>query len=244
MSECTCLATEATRWDRMLLVMRTAIVAVALVLAGASAYAQSSGVSAIYHGDLVIKPSFGRLDRDTGNAELKVGPWPFKLYDGSNGIFPDQEAILIEIGEDPGFFLPAGSLRAVHTSNRIVRVCPPPVRRGESPPCHDVVVQRPNPSGTPTYVYRAKAKTAGPRAVTYFRLTPQADGTYLVRFKLRGLDLSRLLVEDPVCTPFAVIIGDDDGFSGVAITSPSFRSPRVAIPSNCDIGDDWPWIRD
>ena len=226
--------------------MKAAIAAIALLLASASAHAQpSTGVSAVYHGALVIKPSSGRLDRHTGNAELKVGPWPFSLAAGSNGIFPAQEAVLIEIGEDPGFFLPPGMLRAVRAPRKVVTVCPPPLRRGQSPPCHDEVVKRPGdtPPGGLSYVYRAKAKTAGPRAIMYFRLTPQVDGTYVVRFKIRGLDLSRLLVEDPVCTPFAVIIGDDDGFSGVAITSPSFQSPRVAIPSDCDIGDDWPWIR-
>jgi hypothetical protein len=192
--------------------MKAVIGAIALVLASASAYAQpSTGVSAVYHGGLVIKPSHGRLDRHNGNATLKIGPWPFKLSDGSNGIFPAQEAVLIEIGEDPGFYLPAGMLR--------------PRRKGRS------------------FVYRAKRKTAGPRSILSFRLDAKPDGTYIVRFKLRGLDLSRLLVEDPVCSPFAVIIGDDDGFSGAAITSPSFRSPRVAIPSDCDIGDDWPWIR-
>jgi hypothetical protein len=192
--------------------MKAAILTIALLLASASAYAQpSTGVSAVYHGSIVVKPSRGRLDRENGNAKLKVGPWPFKLSTGSNGIFPDQEAILIDIGDDPGFYLPAGTLR--------------PIRKGRS------------------FVYRAKRKTAGPRSVMSFRLDTQPDGTYIVRFKLRGLDLSRLLVEDPVCSPFAVIIGDDDGFSGVAITSPSFQSPRVAIPSDCDIGDAWPWIR-
>src|SRR6185295_8408766 len=182
-------------WDRMASMKLFLLLAV-LVLASAPAYAQpSTGVTARFHGALVIKPSRGRLDRHTGNAKLKVGPWPFRLYSGSNGIFPDQEAILIEIGEDPGFYLPPQTLR--------------PIRKGRS------------------FVYRAKRKTAGPRSILSFRLDSQDDGTYVVRFKLRGLDLSRMLVEDPICTPFAVIIGDDDGFSGVTITSPRFSSPRV-----------------
>lgn len=185
------------------------------VVLGTSASIQAqptTGVSAVYHGDLVLRPARGRLDRKTGNAMLNAGPWPFRLSAGSNGIFPDQEAILIQVAEDPGFYIPAGSLRAR--------------RHGRA------------------YIYRAKRREAGPRSVLFFRVNVKTDGTYVVRFRIRGLDLSQLRVEDPICAPLAVIIGDDDGFSGAAITSPSFRSPRVTIPSSCDIGDDWPWVRE
>src|SRR5580765_115848 len=126
--------------------MKAPIVAIALLLASASAYAQpATGVTAKYHGVLVIKPSHGRLDRDTGNAELQVGPWPFSLSAGSNGIFPDQEAILIEIGEDPGFYLPPGMIHRVRAPRTIVSPCPPPLRRGESPhgPDGGVITTRP-----------------------------------------------------------------------------------------------------
>ena len=55
-----------------------------------------------------------------------------------------------------------------------------------------------------------------------------------------GLDLSRLLFEDPVCYATAVIIGSDDGFTGVAVSSPSFRSRRVRAPEECE-AQAWPW---
>jgi len=95
--------------------------------------------------------------------------------------------------------------------------------------------------GGRVFAYRAPKSVK--RGVRKIRIWPQPDGTYRLRFTLIGADLSRLNIEDPVCVPLAVIVGDDDGFSGVTVTSPSFRSRRIAIPGPCNAGGDWPWIQ-
>jgi hypothetical protein len=95
--------------------------------------------------------------------------------------------------------------------------------------------------GGRVFAYRAPKSVK--RGVRKIRIWPQPDGTYRLRFTLIGADLSRLNIQDPVCVPLAVIVGDDDGFSGVTVTSPSFRSRRIAIPGPCNAGGDWPWIQ-
>lgn len=97
-----------------------------------------------------------------------------------------------------------------------------------------------NKKGT-VFTYRSPPKKTT-RGVTLLRLVKHPDGTYAVKLSMVGLDLSRLNLEDPICRPMAVIIGDDDGFGGVSITSPSWTSKKVAIPSGCDVGNSWPWI--
>ena len=97
-----------------------------------------------------------------------------------------------------------------------------------------------NKKGT-VYTYRASAKQT-PRGIRLMKLKQLAGGTWGVQLSLAGLDLSRLNLEDPICRPMAVIVGDDDGFGGIAITSPSWTSKRVEIPSTCDVGNSWPWI--
>src|SRR5439155_633686 len=74
----------------------------------------------------------------------------------------------------------------------------------------------------------------GGRGIRRFRLTHRpADSFYTVSFKVEGVDLERLNIEDPLCSPLAVIVGDDDGFVSVAVTSPSFVSRRVSLPRIC-----------
>jgi hypothetical protein len=94
-----------------------------------------------------------------------------------------------------------------------------------------------------TFSYRAEPNDL-PRSILSFRLRQRPDGTYRIRFRLRGLNLSRLIGEDPVCLPMAVIIGDDDGFAGVEITRRSFRSRRVSITRDCtaELQNEWPWL--
>jgi len=97
-----------------------------------------------------------------------------------------------------------------------------------------------NKKGT-VFTYRSTPKKTT-RGVTLLRLQKRSDGTWGVKLSLVGLDLSRLNLEDPICRPMAVIVGDDDGFGGVAITSPSWTSKKVEIPATCDVGNSWPWI--
>ena len=98
---------------------------------------------------------------------------------------------------------------------------------------------RPSRGGT-VFAYRGPRAPDG-RRVRSFRLSRKPhDGFYTVSFKLEGANLTRLQFEDPLCLPLAVIVGDDDGFLGVELTSPSFRSRRVVIPKICLGG--WPWL--
>lgn len=89
------------------------------------------------------------------------------------------------------------------------------------------------------WTYRAKGKP-GPRAITMLRVKLETDGTYSFRFRITGADMSQLNTEDPVCEPFAFIIGDDDAFDGVMLTSPSFVSSKLRIFDRCTPGG-WPW---
>jgi len=88
------------------------------------------------------------------------------------------------------------------------------------------------------FTYRApKGLTRGIRQL---RIQLQKDGSYAFRFTLKNVDLSRMRISDPVCVPMALIIGDDDGFSGVDLTSNGF-SPRLTVRGRCDNVDSWPW---
>jgi hypothetical protein len=92
------------------------------------------------------------------------------------------------------------------------------------------------------FAYKAK-RSAVTRGLQSFRFWRQRDGSYGIRFTLVGLSLSRLRTEDPICVPVAVIIGDDDFFNGVSLTSPTFFSKRVVVPESCPVNtDDWPWL--
>jgi len=186
----------------------------AIVCAAAPATAQpTTSATPVYHGILVARPARGTFKNSSGEVNLKVGPWPFRLSIDSNGIFPDQEPVVIQIAEDLGFYLAPGMLR--------------PVRKGRS------------------FVYRAKPEPGSTRSINLFRIDTQPDGTFRVRFKIRGLSLTRLQVEMPICAPFAVIIGDDDGFIGATFTRPSFESPRVKLPTSCVIDpEEWVWIQE
>jgi hypothetical protein len=163
----------------------------------------------IYHGVLRINPAVATLDLSTGTATIKVRRWGLLLNpQESNGIYPDQEPILLALGEADRFYLAAGSLK--------------PMRRGKG------------------WTYRSdlKADDRGIKSLTIKRLP---DGSYLVRFTLVGVDLSRLIFElEGVCVSTAVIVGDDDGFTGINVTRKNTRTRRVLIPDECE-PQEWPW---
>ncbi len=177
------------------------------VLVASTVGAQVSITEPIFHGILTVNPGRGKLDLETGNGILKASRWQFDLYPDTNGIFPDQEPLLLSIGEE-NFRLAAGKLT---TRN-----------------------QR---------VYSYVAKPAPERGIRMLRLMRHTDGSWGVRFVLQGIDLSAMFVNDPVCRPLALIVGDDDFFNGVKLTRKSVSSRRVRIPSDCDVGGGWPWIR-
>ena len=52
----------------------------------------------------------------------------------------------------------------------------------------------------------------------------------------------RIIGDPPLCLPFAVIIGDDDGFSGVSFDRPKpYPSRLLTIPGFCKDTTEWPW---
>jgi hypothetical protein len=89
------------------------------------------------------------------------------------------------------------------------------------------------------FAYRARGPLP-PGSVRSLRVKLERDGSYLVRFQLAGVNLDRLLLVDRVCAGLAVIIGDDDGFSGVSIRRRSFTSRRLSVPTVCTLGAEWP----
>jgi hypothetical protein len=176
----------------------------------------------VYHGVLWIAGrATGSINRRTGNAVLKVRRWILLPVSPSNGIYPDQEPIVIAMGDD-SMRLPAGTLKTSRSGK--------------------VFSYRARTSTTTTTT--APDTTQGPdRALRRLRVQRFNDGSYALWFTLVGVDLSRLNIQDPVCLPLAVIVGDDDGFTGAVVSSPSFTSRRFNISRACDLSNDWPWIQ-
>ena len=90
------------------------------------------------------------------------------------------------------------------------------------------------------FSYRDKSVDRG---IQELKLVRTADGPSKVSFKVVGADLSGLIIGDPpLCLPFAVIIGDDDGFSGVSFDRPKpYPSRLLTIPGSCKDTTEWPW---
>jgi len=169
----------------------------------------------IYHGVLGFLPAKGKIDRATGIASLKVNHARFLLSPLSDGLFPDQEPILIALGPN-NFGIDAGMLKSSHNGK--------------------VLTYR-APKNTTSGILSFRIwQIAGPGAAGASR------GAYGIRFTLKGLNVALLNVQDPLCLPMAVIVGDDDGFSGVVLTSPSFQSRTLSVPRDCDAGGNWPWL--
>jgi hypothetical protein len=198
--------------------MRTLLVAAIVLVAGlriASAQ-EPPGGPPLYHGVLdLARKGHGVLDRTTGYATLAVRGWRYIVSDETNGLRPESERLIIAIGSGQNdLYLPPGALR------------PDRKRR----------------------VFRYRARTASgagtmPRAdprIRFFRMARRPDG-YRVSFRVRGIELSSLNFNDPVCLPLAIIVGDDDGFGTGDASSPTFNSRRVKVSSGvCNA--DWPWI--
>src|SRR5439155_1618454 len=160
----------------------------------------TTAVRPVFHGTLQLLPASGRIDRKTGSTTLVVSRWTFIPNPDSNGMHPEQEPVLIALGDD-SFLIGAGALRVSH--------------------------------GGRLFTYHGPRPQHG-RGVRSFRMhhNPE-DSFYTVSFRLMGVDFLRLNVEDPLCRPLAVIVGADDGFVDVSVTSPSFSSRRVSLPRTC-----------
>jgi len=92
------------------------------------------------------------------------------------------------------------------------------------------------------FSYRAPKGTTPP-GIKKLRIKARKDGVYSARFTLTGLQLEQLVNADGFCLPMALIIGDDDFFSGVRMIRPGSlaTSQRIGISSSC-VPNDWPML--
>ena len=92
-------------------------------------------------------------------------------------------------------------------------------------------------------MFSYRAKPAPERGIGSLRLQRRRNGSWSITFDLRGVELSALFVDNPVCKPLALIVGDDDFFNGVLLSRAPPASTHLRIPSDCDATGGWPWIR-
>jgi hypothetical protein len=92
------------------------------------------------------------------------------------------------------------------------------------------------------FSYRAPKGTAPP-AIRRLRIKQRKDGSYSARFTLTGLVLEQIINADGLCLPMALIVGDDDFFSGVRLVRPGslMTSKRFEVASSC-VPNDWPML--
>ena len=100
-------------------------------------------------------------------------------------------------------------------------------------------VMRATPNGR---IYTFRAKPVPDRGIRALRIVKRSNGVWDLRFQLGGVDLSSLFIDD-ICKPFALIVGDDDFFSGVFFQRKNSASRKVVVKTDCDPGGGWPWIR-
>ena len=188
----------------------TGILAGTMGVSAARAQVSTDAVP-VYHGQLIVGKAKGTITK-SGDATIEIRDWVFKPFRNTNGIYPDQEPMVVAV-QDENFRLEAGSLK-------------------------------PDKSGT-VFKYKARGRARRARGITAVRFARLADGTWDVRLTLHNMDLSVLNRQTPSdCTPMAVLVGDDDGFSGVIFDRPrGFRSRIISVLSACDSNTDWPWIR-
>ena len=190
-------------------VVLLAILAAALGVGSEACAEVASAAIPRFHGRLRLARGAGRLDRQSGAARFTVRHWRMVLADGSNGIFPGEEPVVIAFGTDQ-FRLEPGALSAG--------------RRGR-------------------FRFRAP-KVPDARGILALDLRRLAATVYDVSFTVADVQLFPLTENAPVCMPAAVIVGDDDGFSGVDFDRPGFPerlTSRVVVRRRpCD-ATAWPW---
>ena len=81
------------------------------------------------------------------------------------------------------------------------------------------------------------------RGIGRLELRRTPTGSFKASMTLNGVDLSVLVIADPpLCLSFALIVGDDDGFTGVSFDRPKpYPSKRLTIPGFCTENSEWPW---
>ena len=133
-------------------------------------------------------------------------------------------------------FLPDGSSNGIDPGTQLVRIA-----LGDT---NNLVIpagqMRVSKNGR-RFTFTSKTNN-GIQALKLLRLS---DGSFRVKLlKVAGVDLSSLVISDPpVCLSFALIVGDDDGFSGVSFDRPKpYPSKLLTIPGFCTSNQGWPWI--
>jgi hypothetical protein len=194
--------------------MRMRFVAPLLVAAAVASGPVAAQLRPVFHGVLSVKGGGGRLDQTAGIGSLTVKNWVFTLSLDSDGIAPATESIVIGIGENDQLVIPAGQVKASRNGKR--------------------------------FTYRNRGIPRGVRSFAMKRLEKAPDGTmrYAVTLSVVGADLSKLVTSSPTCVPLAVIVGDDDGFSGVDIERPRILTggSRLRVLGACTDVGDWPWL--
>jgi hypothetical protein len=193
--------------------LRSTLLAAVIVLIAGRGSAQTA--SPIFHGVLGIRPAVGKINlgqNAPGIANIKVKSWDLVLRPDSNGISPTTEQIIIAIGDSERLVVQAGTVKSSRNGKRFT--------------FNDPKTQR------------------GVRSLKIVQYTNGCIGLacYKVSFSLVAIDLSTLVNESPICTPTAIIIGDDDGFSGVQLARPGLVGTKIRVQSSCNDVNNWPWL--
>ena len=184
----------------------------AAVLVALAGRSWAQNATPIFHGVLGIRPAVGTINKNVGIANIKIRGWDLSLYPTSNGISPTTEQIIIAIGDSERLVIQAGSVKSSRNGKRFTFNDP-----------------------------------KAPRGVRSLKIVQYSKGClglacYKVSFSLVQIDLSSLVLESPVCTPMAIIIGDDDGFSGVQLARPGLVGSKFRVQSSCNDVNNWPWL--
>jgi hypothetical protein len=92
------------------------------------------------------------------------------------------------------------------------------------------------------YVYRARGSKV--RGIATLQMKRLGD-RFHVSMSLRGVDLSRVANVSSDCLSMAIVIGEDDGFTGIQLLRPGLdllRSHRVRVVGHCTPVSSWPWL--
>jgi len=184
----------------------------AAVLVAVAGRSWAQNATPIFHGVLGIRPALGTIEKNVGIANLRVKGWNLVLAPTSNGISPATEQIIIAVGDSERLVIQAGSVRASRNGKR--------------------------------FTFNDPKTPRGVRSLKIVQYTKGCVGLacYKVSFSLVQIDLSTLVLESPVCTPMAIIIGDDDGFSGVQLARPGLVGSKIRVQSSCNDVNNWPWL--
>jgi hypothetical protein len=91
------------------------------------------------------------------------------------------------------------------------------------------------------FIYRAR-RPLPEFGLRYFRLAERQPGIWAVAFRVRGLDVTPLSGDVDACLAAAVIIGDDDAFSGIKLRERGLDAKTFVVPLPCDPNGSWPWL--